>query len=165
MAAETHRSGRQLAKRWVALAPPGRRPLSEAPEVSRLAISSSFFRLEAPFCAAVGQRTRGRRSKLKGHSLRNIEVKLVVQRRLRCFKAFFFFFELFEVIRNLYYKTNIFSIEKQHFSIAIEPCPRPQALHGWRCDRRVGIERVGHRIVWDTSSGAPSCSLLLAAFQ
>ena len=46
------------------------------PKVSRLAILF-FFSIEAPLCAAVGQRTRGRRPKTARETLRNIDVKLV----------------------------------------------------------------------------------------
>ena len=47
------------------------------PKVSRLAILFFFFHLEAPFCAAVGQRTRGRRPKTVRETLQNIDVRLV----------------------------------------------------------------------------------------
>ena len=47
------------------------------PTSSPKSLVSPFFPLEAPFCAAVGQRTRRRRPKVISSSLRNINVKLV----------------------------------------------------------------------------------------
>ena len=58
-------------------APLGRRPRSEAPRSLSSRHLFFFFHLEAPFRAAVGQRTRRRRPKVTGSSLRNIDVKLV----------------------------------------------------------------------------------------
>ena len=58
-------------------APLGRRPRSEAPRSLSSRHLFFFFHLEAPFRAAVGQRTRRRRPKVIGCSLRSTDVKHV----------------------------------------------------------------------------------------
>ena len=64
----------QLLERWVALIG----TTEDAAHAHKLSPSFSFFHLEeAPFCAAVGQRTRGRLPKPCDRTLRNVNVKLV----------------------------------------------------------------------------------------
>ena len=67
--------------RLVTLAPPGTLPTPTSSRLSRLGILFFIFHLEVPFCAAFGQRTRGRRPNRARRKLLTVTLKLVCEGR------------------------------------------------------------------------------------